>query len=421
MTTLILRFPAGRYRNNPWSVDADTPPSPWRLLRTLHATWRTRVPDLDTTTVHSLLTALAVPPTWHVPATRQEGGMTVLDEDADLAAIWLGQLSEEQHKALRRLADAIPYLGRADNHCTARVDDRWTADRHHRWEALDVADSVGDEPVATVLAPEIPFDVAALLARSPHDAPVGVRLLAYQRYDGLTAPATMIRLDIIGQRPPATETVAVTDRLRRAALARLGALRGSQARTQLGGREADSSVLRDQHAHTTYLPILDRDQLTAVVAWTPVGLAADEVTALQGLTRLSSNHHRIRLRLAPTTPAAISVHAPALVGPARTWTSRTPYVLTRYPKKRDLAAFFAADVTRELRHRELPEPTSVEIIAGSWWGWRRHRPSVAATSAQGRADREGAFLRLTFSDPISGPLSLGHLSHFGLGLFTPGR
>ena len=41
------------------------------------------------------------------------------------------------------------------------------------------------------------------------------------------------------------------------------------------------------------------------------------------------------------------------------------------------------------------------------------------SSPQGRASKPSAILRLRFSEPVSGPLALGHLSHFGLGLFMP--
>ncbi|MGH3914908.1 MAG: hypothetical protein ACRDTC_16095, partial [Pseudonocardiaceae bacterium] len=75
-TTLVLRFPWGRYHANPWGRHVnegavDLPPSPspspWRLLRALYAVWRTRAPELDEGVVHGLLATLAVPPTFHVP------------------------------------------------------------------------------------------------------------------------------------------------------------------------------------------------------------------------------------------------------------------------------------------------------------------------------------------------------------------
>lgn len=36
-------------------------------------------------------------------------------------------------------------------------------------------------------------------------------------------------------------------------------------------------------------------------------------------------------------------------------------------------------------------------------------------------DRLGSFWRLTFPEPIAGPLALGFACHYGLGLFKPAR
>jgi CRISPR-associated protein Csb2 len=427
MITVVLRFSPGRYRVPPWATAGalDAPPSPWRLLRALHTTWRTRVPELDTAVVYAVLTSLAVPPTWHVPACRSGEGATTLDSAAELTGVWPGQLTTDQHLTLTRLVAAMPYLGRAENRCSGRVDDNWVPRDHQIWRPLDVAETVGEGRVTSVLAPEVPLDPTVLVAR-PADAlrsslpiPLGARLITYQHRQEFVGSPNAIRLNIVGRRPPATETVAVTDLFRRAALARLGTLRGIQDRTRLGGREADSSVLRDQHAHTSYLPIIEDDEVAGIVAWTPAGLAADEVTALRSVTRLSTNQHSLRLRLTNSPPASIYIHAPAIVGPARTWISTSPYVPSRYAKKRDRPTFLQEDIERELRHRRLPPPTSIIIEERSCRAWRRHRPSVARTSPQGQPNRDAAFLRITFQDLVTGPLAIGHLSHFGLGLFAP--
>jgi len=48
--------------------------------------------------------------------------------------------------------------------------------------------------------------------------------------------------------------------------------------------------------------------------------------------------------------------------------------------------------------------------------WRTRAPELDTY----RAER-AAFLRVTFDEPLAGPIALGHLSHFGLGLFVPER
>ena len=71
-TTLAFRFPLGRYHANPWdrAVNegaSEWPPSPWRLLRALVATWHTRWPDLPAAVLDAVLDALGDPPSYQTP------------------------------------------------------------------------------------------------------------------------------------------------------------------------------------------------------------------------------------------------------------------------------------------------------------------------------------------------------------------
>jgi CRISPR-associated protein Csb2 len=73
-------------------------------------------------------------------------------------------------------------------------------------------------------------------------------------------------------------------------------------------------------------------------------------------------------------------------------------------------------VAAELRYRGLPAPVSVTVTepgAGRANQFRRYR--MGERLAQSRA---GAGLRLAFASPVSGPLLLGQLSHFGFGVFA---
>ena len=104
--------------------------------------------------------------------------------------------------------------------------------------------------------------------------------------------------------------------------------------------------------------------------------------------------------------------------------SVTPFTPPRYPKRHaDWPAFLREEVTRELANRDLPAPAEVTLLEGHWQAWRRYRPSARTRQdpLQGQANRASAFLRITFDEPVAGPVALGHLSHFGLGLFVPER
>ena len=74
-TTLAFRFPLGRYHGNPWDRAVNEgatewPPSPWRVLRALGATWHTRWPDLPAPVFEGILDALGDPPCYRTPPTR---------------------------------------------------------------------------------------------------------------------------------------------------------------------------------------------------------------------------------------------------------------------------------------------------------------------------------------------------------------
>ena len=72
MIAIGVRFLAGRYHATPWGrhvneAAPEWPPSPWRLLRGLVATWKRKVPELDQGKVESILRALAAPPQFSLP------------------------------------------------------------------------------------------------------------------------------------------------------------------------------------------------------------------------------------------------------------------------------------------------------------------------------------------------------------------
>ena len=65
--TLAFEFPFGRYHGTVWDRSpnegaVDWPPSPWRLLRALYASWKRTAPHLSDKAVGSVLTRLAGPP-----------------------------------------------------------------------------------------------------------------------------------------------------------------------------------------------------------------------------------------------------------------------------------------------------------------------------------------------------------------------
>jgi CRISPR-associated protein Csb2 len=145
MLEIELRFPAGRYHATPWDHHVNEgivewPPSPWRLLRALVATWHLKSTAAEGARngageerLRSLIDALAAePPVYALPAavpshTRHymplyDGGTTkVFDTfldvgDASLVIRWQTlELAPAERDLLALLVHRLGYLGRAES------------------------------------------------------------------------------------------------------------------------------------------------------------------------------------------------------------------------------------------------------------------------------------------------------------------
>lgn len=474
MPTLALHFPWRRYHATPWGDyvnegAVELPPSPWRLLRSLYAVWKMRRPDLDEATVHDLLGALAVPPDYllpphelshtrhYYPDTKRRSGTSgdtdkaidafaVLGGDATVYARWPGELPAPQAEALAALASSLPYLGRADSLCDARVlpggIPAEVAGTHTAASPLDLDGAVPPGHTGTgLLAAALPLNIDALTARPVEVRagklryPPGSRFVPYAipdarppartrppRRERTRVKPTVVRFALrAAAPPPLTQAVTLAEAFRSACVDTLHTARAERADSLLTGKDAANRPLTG-HRHAHFLPVAGTDgRITELVVWTPGGLAADEMDALAALAgRQIGTPDGVR---GPKhVQARISAYGDATIlpaelrGPARTWTSTTPLVPNRHRKREDTDTFIGGLVTRELGFRDLPEPTRIERLPGDWLRFTRHRSQGRHGLAE---SRPGHGIRLEFAAPVTGPIALGALSHFGLGLLHP--
>jgi len=152
MTVLELSFPAGRYHATPWSRHVNEgavewPPSPWRIVRALMATWYLKAREIPEETVRLLVNAISQPPGFQLPQAttshtrhympynegKNEKTTKIFDtfiqlpENARILVAWNIALSATELDALRILASRLGYFGRAESLVTARVLDGVTA------------------------------------------------------------------------------------------------------------------------------------------------------------------------------------------------------------------------------------------------------------------------------------------------------
>lgn len=459
-TALALGFPAGRYHATPWDRSANEgavewPPSPWRLLRALYATWQDRAPDLASDDVYRTLRALGDAPSYHLPRFAEghsrhyypDGAygtdkvfdpFVTVDPRAVLHARWSVTLDAACREVLDRLCALVPYLGRAESLCAARVlsDAEVASMPQDGWYEPG---EVGDLTRSTVrlLSPLMPLEVPTLVAtttgvrKAGRTAPPGTRWLSYPAPVPARRPSfrppRRSSPDVHAVRfrfaspvlPVRHEAVSYGHVLRRAALHHLGVHGelGAPARSPVLSGKDDAGAPRTGHRHAHYLALADGADarlLNSAVVWSRDPLTGADMQALSGVSRLTSGEPGFRpVRVAVERVGSVRDVFPGLVGPAIRWRSLTPFSPYRHPGKRQSEPdFLMRELARELGECGLPAPESVARVPGDWSRYRSGRSR--------RDERLRLFgLEIQFADLVTGPVALGALSHFGLGTFVP--
>ncbi len=144
MIALSIRFLTGRFHATPWGrhvneAAPEWPPSPWRLLRAMVATWKRKLdgaPSCPPEVVENLLRSLAAPPCFHLPPAslgharhfmpwfkKGPGDKTLVfdawvavEKDTPLLVLWPdGHLGREERLALEAITENLGFLGRAES------------------------------------------------------------------------------------------------------------------------------------------------------------------------------------------------------------------------------------------------------------------------------------------------------------------
>ena len=462
MTTVLqLEFPWGRYHATPWGRNVNEglpewPPSPWRVLRALFATWKIRCAHLQAENVAAVLSQLAGSPTIHVPAMKSAhlrhympqidhrsvgkpsttitfDPFAVMNPGEPIFIEWEVEMTGSQQKALDHMADALSYLGRSESICEAAMVSQVENSGLVSWRPA----GPGDPTDAEILCARQPFELSDLL-QSPDTVrkngqlfPTGSRLVPYTKADS-TEVATItndwrptyaaVRFAVHPRpRPMIADAVAVGELLRRTALQKHGVPSAT-----LSGKRASGDYRLDGHQHAHYLSLAHRGRLDSaapidsVIVWAPGRLSGDELAALAQVRWLRAGRSASGvpdIALAVADFGDIGEVAPEVVGPSSVWVSRTPFAPGRHGKKLSWAEHVRAEIERELSvYRDLPAPASVTVVDTDVRRYRRYRLPPKETMG---SSRRAAMAQIRFCQPVEGPIVLGSLSHFGLGLFVP--
>lgn len=391
-----------------------------------------------------------------------------VDRSDPLIIMWQGiELSVEQRTLLDDLLSVMGYLGRAESWVDARrITDAPDSDCRPGDEALDPSTGEVKGELVTLYAPRAPADYEALRQSFLVDQKARRKLgntlpdnlldalsldTADLRKTGWSQPPAAIKIsylrpiDALRPRPvlpPATARTVmavgfllvgrplprVEDALRIGELMRVAVM--SECKFAFGPERIPSVFsghglpADNRHRHAFYLP-WDGDEdgrIDRVLVYAPDGLDHGHQRALARVRRLwDRDGSDWRLVVESTgTPAAI---AGQICARTTVWESATPYLHPWHVKKR----FGVEDqLRRECHERGLPSPLTIEPLDEVEIGRGRKRRPIhfrrfRSKRGVAQADRLGSFWRLTFPEPVAGPVALGFACHYGLGLFRPAR
>lgn len=428
--------------------------------------------------IESLTTEL---PEYHLPAANHShtrhympqfaAGQTSLVFDAftavnkgdPLTVSWPHvDLSKEQAKLLDDLLAVMGYLGRAESWVEAkRLVERPEANCKPGLGALDTETGELKGEVVTLFAPltsteyqgirdrfltdkkaqkklerTLPDNLldalsveTADLRKQGWNQPPAARKVNYLRPVGALKPVRVIHK----ASPPSVTTAQfvlvgkplprVEDSVRIGELLRIAVM--SRAKRRFGEGNIPSIFsghglpADNRHGHAFFLP-WDSDgdgRIDRLLLHVPLGMDASQQRVVEGLNRVWSRDGgdwKILLENIGSNNGC------TLLALSTTWQSVTPYLHPWHTKKN---FGIEEQMRRECRERGLPEPVEIEWMQTTKAGKRERRTihfrRLRSRRGLRQPDRMGSFCRMSFTEPVKGPLALGFGCHFGLGLFIP--
>lgn len=470
---LTIALPFGRYSATPWGRhvnegSVEWPPSPWRIVRALVASWHIHHDDVAEEVVRSALELLCSPPTYYLPdhgfcvsrhylpdakdkrASRSTGlalnSAVVVAPGDTFRIVWSSQASASNIATLTKLASTVSYLGRAESRVSIDVSDS-EEPPPGGLSPLVSGDLEGDDTL-DLLMPSLPLNWDAihtttrLLHKDRWTTPPSTTWVTYRVPKPASPrarepdrpsplPLQVMQFAVSGRGRPSMSSTALLG-----ALLRKVVTSQAQDDASLHGHassdDADPRPRSDDHRHAHYLVLNDLaagSRVDRLVIWVPEGLSASTVALLAELHSLYVPKH-LQKRLGSTVKLALEYVGSStdldgrLVGPAVSWRTLTPVTTTRHRKRRETEIGFVEDVVRrELAHRGFPsEGDQVEVrtvrdtdvTPGALQSRRVYRARRLGRDRQ----QTGFHVELKFRRPIEGPLTLGSLTHFGLGTFV---
>jgi CRISPR-associated protein Csb2 len=430
MIGISMTFLAGRFHATPWGHHVNEgaveyPPSLWRLLRSLVATfYRARPSDVSEEQLTRIINALAAPPVFRLPLaatahTRHydaaNGGIKFFDTfislDPKSPLVWLwkdADLDVSDCAALAALLESLGTFGRAESWCEATLLDNASAEAYFAGEPFECDESgawsapLGDdeslrgcEPVRVLMPDAVGaelmkalLDDTGAMRKRKQLEPTNSRWMTYTRPLDLLTPRqvklprrrhracmTVARFALNSNvLPLVQDTLPFCESVRWAILKFRKTLPGAPFSEVLTGKETNASTPLKGHGHAHYLAT-DEDgdgRTDHVTIYAARGFDEHDLEALGRLRKIyrHGETHEVFTALTGLGEVndfadkyqSVGSNAPILQA-AQQWRSVTPFVLPRFATRGAGKGARPRDTAIEQLRREAHVRGLPEIIS----------------------------------------------------------
>ena len=473
----------GAYHATPWGKHvnegiAEWPPSSWRLLRAIIATWKTTCTNLDDKKIWSILQKLSSEPphynlpdasvshTRHYMPTNNKPDLIintfVVTGNKPLHIIWNNViLNSEETESLQSILKNLHYFGRAESWCTVTLS---TESHDYNCSPLKDQNNSEEKDLIRVLVPrpDVEFvDICnpdtntdnlksisittRILQDKNYIDPPGGRWLQYVRpkncfeekisHHNQTSTLndiTLIRYAVVGTlNPSIKDTLRIGDVARSACMSRYGKRKNQENSATFSGKDGKGCFLKN-HEHAFYLPTYETqnvkiDHLTIIAS---KGFNKDELDVLFSLKKLY-RHNLVDIHLIFQGCGTLdNFYDIPILQKNNKWISATPLILSRHikykGKKNDRRIVDGPEeqIRNEIEKRYGKGYKLKNIIVCD--DQTNMNKTLIKPFDFFRWRKHGSIgndkpykVQLEFQEKVRGPITLGYASHFGLGMFIP--
>jgi CRISPR-associated protein Csb2 len=355
-------------------------------------------------------------------------------DDPEFAVVWPDATPDRDIlDVLVRLARRVPYLGRVTSPVTLRIGVEPASPRSG-WQVFTPG-KIGDPGAALLRVPYTGYtdrlrDAHAEARRAWEVA----RAVPYAMKVAAPAPAQAQfpygEMLIFGLargtvKPSGESMLTLTSTLRQAVISRIC----TNVPPEVSGHGADG------RPHAAYLALTDvgheraKGHVMGAAVALPSGLGSEAYARLwsaiveRPLDRLTIRRDRsLGLEYEPfrSAPRALVPDrwTAAQRGGSRTWVTATPLMLDRFSGRARDEESILDQIRRGVRVAGYPEVDECEFSPAPLLDGALHRPHPG-TFPPRRPRRPMLHVRLTFQQPVVGPVLAGSMRYLGLGLFVP--